>query len=508
MTDSRRRTTGNVVANFVGRVSASLISLAAVPIYLERMGREAFALVGIFTSLQIIQTILDVGLGLELSRRTARLMQQPEEHSGEIADLVRTFGLVYGLLGLLVALGCAAASPFVGGIVVHPVDITERDIGEAFLILGVYLGVQWPSGMATSILASAERQGLQNAIATTSNVVRALATLAVLTWVEATPRAFAAAQMVVALGQWLALTLAVRHVLPHASRPPVVRWDIVRASWSANIAAAGLTILQVVIAQTDRVVLATRTQLATLALYNLAAALAANLTMFVSPIYSAYFPRFCRTVVGDGAETVQTLLEGSRLMALVSLPPALTLATFSFETLWAWTGDESIAREAAPLLSALALGYAVAAIHHLPQAIQYASGWLRPQIAVTALAATFAIVWYAFGGTSLPIETIAFGWLIINAALLLFAAPVAVRKFAPSALAPWLLETAGVAAGVGVATAAARAVLAAHDRAGSLAVVIAGASASLVGAAAGICLTPAGRTSARTMIKRLAARRS
>lgn len=52
----------NIIANYSGRILASLLSLAFVPLYIKLMGVQVYGLLGIFMSLNALLALLDMGL--------------------------------------------------------------------------------------------------------------------------------------------------------------------------------------------------------------------------------------------------------------------------------------------------------------------------------------------------------------------------------------------------------------------------------------------------------------
>jgi O-antigen/teichoic acid export membrane protein len=367
-------------------------------------------------------------------------------------------------------------------------------VRDAMLVVGAYLALLWPSAMLNTILAAAERQGVQNAIATTTSILRAVVTVMVLWWVEPTPRMFAAVQVLATLFSLAALAFVVRRMLPRRSRRSRFRGDVLRASWVTSASTVSITLLQIGISQTDRIVLSRTLPLAEFGVYSLACSLAANLHAFITPIYAAYFPRFCRSVGTDVCATRDAFVEGSRAMAIIVLPPAITLAVFSREMLHAWTGDAELADAAAGPLTALALGYAVAALHHVPQAMQYASGWLRPQILATGIATVSGTAWFALATRHVPMGVLAGGWLGMNVLILFAAAPIAVRRFAPgtegTVAVDQLVVAVLVAAGVGLA----RLVPFGSSRLESGVAVGVGAASALLAVGVAVAMRPWGRT--------------
>lgn len=495
-------TAANVAANFVGRASGTLVNIVVVPMYIHLMGREGFGLVGLFTSLQVIQTLLDAGLGLELSRRMAKLLVDPGGHADEIGDLVRTFGITFTLMALVVLTAVVVGAPWVATSWVRVETLSSNDVRQALMVVGVFLALQWPSAMLNTILASAERQGIQNAIATGTSVVRAISTVAALHVVAPTPLVFAAVQVVTSVLQLVLLGGAVARLLPAPNRRTVIRWDVLRASWTTSASTLAITALQIGISQTDRILLSRTLPLAELGVYSLALTLAANLNSFITPIYAAYFPRFCRSVESDPEATRRDFLEGTRVMVSVVMAPALTLSFFAHETLYAWTGDARLASEAAGPLRALSLGFAVASLHHIPQAMQYASGWLRPQILATGAATLLGVTWFAVSAERFPLSVVALGWLGMNALILVTAAPFAAKRFAGGLDAGVVADVLWMVGAVAAAGALARLVPVAEGRTGAAVAVSCGAVAAIAGGTAALAIRPWGREFLRSVVRR------
>ena len=53
----------NIIANYAGSAWNVITSLAFVPLYIKFIGIEAYGLIGFFSSLQIVLSLLDLGLG-------------------------------------------------------------------------------------------------------------------------------------------------------------------------------------------------------------------------------------------------------------------------------------------------------------------------------------------------------------------------------------------------------------------------------------------------------------
>ena len=62
----------NLGANFVGKGWSALMGIVFIPLLIEFMGVESYGLVGIFTTLQAVLVLMDMGLTTTLNREIAR----------------------------------------------------------------------------------------------------------------------------------------------------------------------------------------------------------------------------------------------------------------------------------------------------------------------------------------------------------------------------------------------------------------------------------------------------
>ncbi len=66
----------NLAANLVGNLWMPLLWAGVVPPYVKLIGVEAFGLIGLFVTLQILLSQFDLGLSMALNRELARLSVQ------------------------------------------------------------------------------------------------------------------------------------------------------------------------------------------------------------------------------------------------------------------------------------------------------------------------------------------------------------------------------------------------------------------------------------------------
>ena len=102
----------NVVANYAGFAYFALIGAIMVPLYIERLGIEAFGLVSFFVVLQTFFLLLDFGLTPAMTREAASFGGGAKS-ALSLRQLLRSFEFIFGALAAIGALGVWALSGWI-----------------------------------------------------------------------------------------------------------------------------------------------------------------------------------------------------------------------------------------------------------------------------------------------------------------------------------------------------------------------------------------------------------
>ena len=102
----------NIAANFAGSAVQAVMGFAFVPLYIKFLGIESWGLIGVFSMLQAVLSLLDLGLSNTLNREMARLSALPNT-TLEMRDLVRTLEVIYWGIAVLVIVATALTTPLV-----------------------------------------------------------------------------------------------------------------------------------------------------------------------------------------------------------------------------------------------------------------------------------------------------------------------------------------------------------------------------------------------------------
>ena len=133
----------------------------------------------------------------------------------------------------------------------------------------------------------------------------------------------------------------------------------------------------------------------------------------------------------------------TQLVGIIAAPVALMLAFYPEQALWVWTGDEDVARKAAPVLTLYALGNGILSLAAFPYYLQVAKGDLRLHLIGNVLFVLFlipAMIWavWQYGATGAG-----YAWLSTNALIFAFWIPKVHKRFVNGLHGRWMTEDIG-----------------------------------------------------------------
>ena len=434
----------NITANFVGGLWTGLMSLVFVPLYIHFLGIEVYGLIGIFAALLMLFGLLDMGLSGTLNREMARLSVQ-DGKAREMRDLVRTLEIPYWAVGLLISVIIIVLSPFIAYHWVNAENLSPKTVQTAIILMGLAVAFQWPLGFYSGGLMGLQRQVLLNVINVVMATFRGLGAVLILWLVSPTVEAFFSWQIVVSVIHIGLIVFFLWQSLPDAAEAPRFRRDLLLNIWRFAAGMTGITVLTTILVQLDKVILSRMLSLEMFGYYALASVVAMTLYRFISPVFSATYPRLTN-LLALGAKEELTLLyhKSAQLVSVLVLPAAVVTALFSKQILLLWTQNSTTAEHTHLLVSILVMGTAFNGLMNIPYALQLASGWTRLTFFVNLVSVLLLVPlmimltnWYgAVGAASV--------WVILNLGYVLFAIQIMHRRLLPTEKWRWYREDIGI----------------------------------------------------------------
>lgn len=432
----------NILANYISQIYVTLIGILMVPLYIKYMGAEAYGLVGFFSMLQAWFLLLDIGLTPTMARETARFR-------GGAMDALSYCRLVRALEGIFLVVGIVggavmfASSAYIAHDWLQASRLTISEVQTAVQFMAIIISMRWMAGLYRGAISGSERLvwlGCYNSVIAT---LRFVGVLPLLMFVGVTPTIFFAYQFCVAVFELTVLLFFAYRLLPSIPKEGHLPW-----SWAPlkplikfSLTIAFTSSVWVMVTQTDKLILSKILPLAMYGYFTLAVLVAGGVMMMSGPISAALMPRMSKLDAEDDYKgLIIVYRQATQMVATITLPLAFTLAVFSQQILWVWTGDDVVASNAAPILSLYALGNGVLAISGFAYYLQYAKGNLRLHLIGSGLFLLLlipALIWATlkFGGVGAG-----WVWLACNLLYLLFWVPVVHRHFESGLHWRWLSE--------------------------------------------------------------------
>ena len=430
----------NVIANFVGKGWTGIMGLAFIPIYIKFIGIEAYGLVGFSATFQALSSLLDMGLSSTLNRELA--VRSTQEGKGqESRDLVRTLEIVYWLATIVVCLIIISLAPLLAESWINSKQLSKESLQLAIVLMGVVIACQFPFSLYSGGLLGLQRQVLLNGITIVMSTLRGVGVILVLWLVSPTIQAFFIWQAFVSLLQTLVTAGFLWKSLPKSSVRSCFRKDLWLGIWRFAAGMTGISLVSIILMQTDKIILSKMLSLEEFGYYNLAGTVASGISTVVAPVFTSVFPRFSELVAqGEKEKLVDLYHKSCQLLSVIVLPICVTVSLFSKDILLIWTGSPVIAEKSYLLVSLLVIGTSLNGLMNVPYALQLAYGWTELALYINIVAISVLIpslFWLTSHYGAIGAASV---WVILNAGYVLIGIRFMYARLLKGEMFHWYYE--------------------------------------------------------------------
>lgn len=437
----------NVIANYLGQGCAAIMGLAFIPLYIHYLGMEAYGLIGLFAVMQAWLPLLDAGMTPTLNREMARFNAGVRD-SQSTHDLLRSLELVCLGLAAVIALGVYGVSGYLASHWLNAGNISPETIARAISIMGLVMAMRFCESIYAGSLIGLQKQVPYNSALAILATVRHGGAVAVLAWYSATIEAFFVWHAVMSLMAVTVLRVSVRRSLPKA--PAQARFSGTAVAGICRFAGSmmGITLLGLLLTQTDKILLSRLLPLETFGYYALAAAVPGAIYLLITPITQALYPRMVElSSAQNDAALVALYHRAAQLVTVLTAPAAAMLFFFPGGVIFTWSGDPRVAENTAPILSLLALGTFLNGLMLMPYHFRLAHGWTGLTLQINTVAVLLlvpAILWFVprYGAISA-----AWIWVVLNVGYVLIPIQIMHRRLIPREKWRWYLADVCLPAG-------------------------------------------------------------
>lgn len=428
-----------LVVSIGSRGFGALLGLAVLPLYVRMLGIEAYGVVGLFASLQVLVAFLDLGLGTTLTRELSGVGRDP----GRLAsgrDVAATFEAAYAGVAIVIGAVLVAAGPLVASHWVNLQSLSAQEVSAALQLAGIALACQWPAALYGAGMSGLHRQ---TALAASSSAFAALRVglSLVALWFSPTLESFFWSQIASSLSQSVVMRLQMWQALALPGHKPTARMELIHRSRAFAGGMTAITVTSIVLVQVDKVILSYLLPLSDFGVYFIASSLASGLYILISPVFSVIYPRLSALwSAGDTAAISGLYHASSQAMATLILPLALVMALFPAEALFVLTGDGALSTRGAPILAALVMGGAFNGLMNMPYAMQLAAGWTRLTITTNVIAITVLVPLTWWSVTFFGVTGGAVAWLGLNVGYFIFTPQLMHRRLLRGEKLRWYVQ--------------------------------------------------------------------
>lgn len=424
------------------------MGLAFIPLYIRYLGMEAYGLIGLFGVLQASLTLLDIGMTPTLNREMARYTAGA--HSPQsIRDLLRSIEILCISIAAVIALGLSAASEYIASDWLKPEKLPVDAIAQSLWAMALAVALLFVEGIYRGSLLGLQQQAWYNGAGAVLSTLRHGGAILVLAWISPTIVAYFLWQAAISLLALMTYGLKVHRALPAMPAPPKFSLEALSGTWRFATGMMGITFLALLLTQMDKVLLSYLLTLESFGFYTLAGTVAGVLYMVVGPITQAVFPRMVELHTGNDSKGFTAVYhQGAQAVIVVSAPIVMLLAFFAGDVVFVWTADPELARNTAPILSALALGTFLNVLFWMPYHCQLAHGWTSLALKVNSVAVLIlvpAILWVVPRHGAVGAAWI---WVALNLGYVLVGVQLMHARLLPDEKGRWyisdvMLPTAG-----------------------------------------------------------------
>ncbi|OYV74324.1 MAG: hypothetical protein B7Z72_00445, partial [Gemmatimonadetes bacterium 21-71-4] len=340
----------NVLVNLAAWTLPALAALVSIPILARGLGPSRFGLLTFSWGAVGVFSLFDFGLGRALTRLVSVRLAGGHDH--EVGDLVWAASwLVFGLTAVLAALGFWLAPTLVDRFMKVPAEFRDQAVG-VLRLLSLALPPLVHGITLRGVLEAAQRFPLSAKLRVPLGVVTYAGPLIALPLGGDARLAVG----IIVIGRtlyWLAHFLVLGRIVPGLARPRIPPRGAVR-----ELAAVGGWIFASntvgpLLANADRVVVASAFPIAASGWYGIAAEVANKQFLFTGALQPVLFPALAASYAPDPQRAVQLMGRAVRVTLFALFPSALILAGFAHPLLHVWmrSAYSPVAAQALPWLA-------------------------------------------------------------------------------------------------------------------------------------------------------------
>jgi len=368
------------------------MAIAFLPFYIDRLGLEAYGLIGFFAVMQSILALFDLGFTPTLTREAAGITSG--KHALRcIRDLVRSIECIAFAIAIVLVLGICAFANTIAASWVMAEGLSANSVAHAVRVMSFVFAARLLEGIYRGILIGFEHQVSCNILNAGVSTIRYVGALVVLNTASEPLNAFFVWQAAISLISLATISSMAYAALPVAKDRVGFSLPALQQVWRFSAGMTAVSVISLAVANVDKFLLSGLLPLDEFGQYSLASVAASSLYTLIVPITLGVYPRLVANFFDRNLEGASvTYGVSSQLAASVTGSAGLCLAMFSMEVIYVWSGDLDLAKGVSPILKILAIAALANCFGHLGSNLQQAKGATLALICAYAFALSSSVV--------------------------------------------------------------------------------------------------------------------
>ena len=418
----------NFISNIFGSIFQSIMSLIFIPIYIKKIGVESWGLIGIFTLLLAVFSLLDMGISPTMTRELSKYTSQ-NKSSNVISDLLKSIEIPYWILSVFVFLAIFSTSTLISEYWIRSSNLSPQTIKSSLILIAIIIGLQLPIGFYSSSLTGLQKQFHLNLINSGASLFRWGGAALILFISTPTIQIYFYWQIISSIINIFLLKYFLWKSVSNKGYKPKFNCTLLISILRFSVKMMSITILAIILTQTDKFILVRIMSLESFSYYSLATVISFSILKITGPIINSISPKMIYYLEKNELDQLSIFYHRStEFLSFLVVPLCFIIIFFSKEILFLWTQDLLITENSYRLVSILTFGTVLNTLMVIPYALQIASGWTtlsiyKNLIAVILIIPIDFILINKFGNIGA-----AFGWLLLNLLYILFEIPIMHNK--------------------------------------------------------------------------------
>ena len=352
---SRNLVGRNALSNLVGRLWSAALSLLTVPIFISYLGPEAYGLVGLYASFEVIFTFLDLGLSATVNREIARNIGTGKPGQ-ESKNLLRTFEYFYWAIGFGVAFLIAVFAGWIAHNWVIIDVLSPEQVQKSIYMMALMFAARWPMNLYIGAFRGLQKQFLQNIISIAAATLRVITALFILIFISNQVTIFLFWQAISCGMEILFLLIfSWRELNKISQERPRIDLRIIKQVWKFALSFNLVGVLGMILSSAGSLIASKFVNLSEIGYYSVASTAAGSMTLIAYSIGNALYPRFAANTARNDSNIVRNDFHRSvRVINYFTFAFCSILILFPSYILYLWTRDENIVFHTSLLLIFLA----------------------------------------------------------------------------------------------------------------------------------------------------------